>query len=233
MSNVIEEIVTGSTTSAESVGLTPWTPQAGEFVLLFVAQRDESIAISVGGNGLSWIELQNCDNVQGQGGISVWKGEGASPSTGQITVTVTGNSKPVMCAAIRVSGADGTSPVDNSAQDTGPNPDNNDMKIDITTGVASALIVAGGTHRRKNFTVPGGETEISINNTVGSGGDLTALSLWSKQAAAAGSYTLGDDNDLSGDIDWCCVAVSIAPAAAGSGGALPMAQNFYYRRRVS
>jgi len=214
---MIEEVVTGSTESGESVSLTSWTPQAGEFVLLFAAQRDESVAISVSGNNLSWTELQNCDNVQGQTGISVWKGEGASPEAGQITVTATGNAKPVMCAALRISGADGTSPVDTSAQDGGPDPDDDDMIIGITTGVENALVIAGGSHRTAIFTVPGGETGISINNLAGSGGDVTRLSVWSEQASAAGSYQLGDTADLNAATDWCTVGVSVAPAAAGGG----------------
>lgn len=212
MAIAVEETVTGSTTSAGSFSLTSWTPQAGEFVLVYVAQRNETISIGVSGNNLSWTELQNCDNAQGQNGIAVWKGEGASPTTGQITVTVTGNSLPVMATAHRISGAH-TTPVDTSAQDAGPpSVDNDDMIINITTGVADALVIAGGTHRGKTFTVPGGETEISINNIAGSSGDTTTLSVWSQQATAAGSYQLGDLADLSGDDDWCCVAVSVAPA---------------------
>ncbi len=217
MAIVIEEVVTGSTTSGESVSLTSWTPQAGELVLLFVAQRDETVSIGVSGNGLSWTELQNCDNVQGQCGVAVWKGEGASPTSGQITVTATGNAKPVVCAALRISGADGTSPLDTSAQDGGPDPDDDDMIISITTGVEYALVIAGGSHRTATFTVPGGETGISINNLAGSGGDVTRLSVWSEQASSTGSYQLGDTADLSTDTDWCCAAVSVAPSAAGGG----------------
>lgn len=215
MAIAVEETVTGSTTSAESFNLTSWTPQAGEFVLVYVAQRNELISIGVSGNNLSWTELQNCDNTQGQCGIAVWKGEGGSPTTGQITVTITGNSLPVIATAHRISGIHST-PVDNSAQEPGPDDppgDNDDMIISITTGVTNAYIIAGGTHRGQIFTTPGTEDEISINNSVGTSGDTTTLSIWGEQATTTGSYQLGDLNDLSAIVDWACVAVSIAPEA--------------------
>jgi len=48
----VEETVTGNTTSATFFTLTSWTPLANELVLVAVALRDETLTVSVSGNGL-------------------------------------------------------------------------------------------------------------------------------------------------------------------------------------
>jgi hypothetical protein len=221
MAIAVEETVLGGLGDGggDSFLLTSWTPGANELVLVAVAQRDESIAISVAGNGLTFVEIANVDNTQSQCGIALFRAMGASPSVGQITVTVTGNTKPVSAVAMRFSGTDtsgtnGSGACEASATDAGPAIDDANMKVDITTLTNNAWAFACGTHRNKVFTVPGGETSISINNTQGTGGDITVCSCWYELVASAGLVTVGADGDLSGAIDWCIIAVSIKPAGA-------------------
>lgn len=223
MAIVVEETVIGSITSGDSVTLTSWTPGANELILLAVAQRDETISISVSGNGLTWVEILNVNNAQAQCGISLWRTMGASPSTGSITVTVTGNLKPVVCVATRFSGVDtsgtnGSGAVEVSASDAGPPAtDDANMKVNITTLTNNAFAFGCGSHRNQNFTTPTGETTISINNTAGTGGDVTKCSTWYESVPIASTVTVGANGDLAGAIDWAIIAVSIKPAAVGGG----------------
>lgn len=167
------------------------------------------------------MQIADVDNTQGQCGITVFRAMVASPSTGQITVTITGNSTPAAGVAMRFSGVDttgthGSGAVEASATDAGPAVDNNDMKLDVTTVTNNAWALGLGTHRGKTFTVPGGETGISINNSYGSGGDIASCSTWYESVATAGSTTVGADNDLDSDGDWCMVALSIKPYVAAT-----------------
>lgn len=222
----LDETVIGSATSGDSFTLTSWTPAANDLILVSVAQRDESIAISVSGNGLTFVEVYNIDNTQGQNGIALFRAMGASPSTGQITVTVTGNTKPVVAVASRFSGCDtsgtnGSGAIEASATNTGPNPDDDDMLQSVTTLTNNAWAMGSGTHRPAVFTVPGGETAISINNLVGSGGDRVTCSTWYEVKATAGSVQLGATTDLDQNTDWTMGVVAIKPASGGGGGSSP------------
>jgi len=94
------------------------------------------------------------------------------------------------------------------------------MKIGIGTLTGNARAYAAGTHRLATFTVPAGESAISINNVAGTSGDMTTLSTWYEAVPTAGTVTLGADNDLNSARDWAVIAVSIKPAA-GAGNAAP------------
>jgi hypothetical protein len=220
----LEQTVTGSTLTGD-ITLTSWTPVSNELLLIFIAQRDEAIAPSASGNGLTWVEVANVDNVQGQNGVSVWRAMGASPSTGSITVTLSGNTRPAFAVACRFSGVDtsgtnGSGAVENSGTADGPAVDDNDMQVSVTTLTDNAWAIAVGTYRNNTFTVPGDQTGISTGNLVGSGGDTTTCSVWYKAVATAGSTTLGGTDCLSGVADWCCIAVSVKPAVTGVNGSL-------------
>ncbi|MDZ7355744.1 MAG: hypothetical protein ONB55_21705 [candidate division KSB1 bacterium] len=209
-----QETVKGGITTGDSLSLTSWTPGANELVVVFIAQRDELKTVqSVTGNGITFSKVRDIDNIQGQNGLEVWQGMSANPSTGQITVTFSGNTKPVMAVACRFSGVDISTPIEVDIGNAGPSVDNANMKADITTLSDNAWAVAVGTHRLKTFTVPSGENAISINNSVGSGGDLTSNSVWYEAVASAGTVTLGADGDLSGADDWCMIVIGIKPAA--------------------
>jgi len=150
----------------------------------------------------------------------------AAPTSGSITVTIgSGNTLPVVVSATRFAGADtsganGSGAIEAVATNAGPPvTDDKNMKINVTTLAANAWAYAAGTHRLATFTVPPGETAISINNTAGSSGDTTKLSTWYEAVPTPGTVTLGADNDLSSVRDWAVIAVSIKPGAGAANAA--------------
>lgn len=214
----LEQSVMGNTTNGTSFTLTSWTPQPNELVLVAVGIRDETRTVTVSGNNLTFVEEVNLDNSQGQNGVHIFRAMGSSPTTGQITVSIAGNTLPVSAVASRfsgvdTSGSDGSGAYEAEATNAGPPvTDDNDMKVSIATLTNGAWAYAAGTHRNTTFTTPAGENTISINNPVGSGGDVTSISTWYESVPTATTVTVGDDNDLSGNNDWAVAATSIKPA---------------------
>lgn len=214
MAIALEQTVTGLDTGS-SITLTSWTPGSNELCLLFIAQRNEALAPSVSGNGLTWVEVANIDNTQGQNGVSVWRAMGASPTTGSITVTnVSGFDVAVACrfSGVDTGGTNGSAAVEASGTAAGPAVDDDDAQVSVTTVTDNAWAVAALTHRSATFTTPGGQTTVSINNTNGSAGNTTTCSVVRKTITPAGSATLGGANSLSAATDWCGIAVSVKPA---------------------
>lgn len=214
MAIALEQTVTGLD-AGSSITLTSWTPGSNELCLLFIAQRNEALAPSVSGNGLTWVEVANIDNTQGQNGVSVWRAMGASPTTGSITVTnVSGFDVAVACrfSGVDTGGTNGSAAVEASGTAAGPAVDDDDAQVSVTTVTDNAWAVAALTHRSATFTTPGGQTTVSINNTNGSAGNTTTCSVVRKTITPAGSATLGGANSLSAATDWCGIAVSVKPA---------------------
>jgi hypothetical protein len=211
----IQQTVSGSATSASSYTLASWTPAAGEFVLIWIATRQTVGVSSVSGNGLTWTQVFARQDQQNQCNLACYKGIGASPSTGQITVTLSGTGVASIALAHRISGADTTTPVQSSASaDTGAT-DTNTPSVDSTTTGTDVLVVGGCTHRTQTFTVGTGETAISINNTVGSAGDTTALSTEYQSVASASTVTI--NGTLGSAIDWVIGAVAVQPPQTVTG----------------
>lgn len=214
MAIALEQTVTGLD-AGSSITLTSWTPGSNELCLLFIAQRNEALAPSVSGNGLTWVEVANIDNTQGQNGVSVWRAMGASPTTGSITVTnVSGFDVAVACrfSGVDTGGTNGSAAVEASGTAAGPAVDDDDAQVSVTAVTDNAWAVAALTHRSATFTTPGGQTTVSINNTNGSAGNTTTCSVVRKTITPAGSATLGGANSLSAATDWCGIAVSVKPA---------------------
>lgn len=212
-------IVSGSGTSVNLAFAS--TPNANDLILVGVHLRNESIAPSLSGYGATYVQVHDIDNTQGQCGVNVFRALKSSYSAGSITVTLTGNAGPVYVIASRYSGAetggtDGSGAMDATGSDAGPATDNANMKASVTTATADALIVAFATSRTSpTFTVPGGQTSVSINNTEGAGGDLIKAHHWGDDAVTTGAYTLGSDGDLSAAADWCVALIAIKPAPSG------------------
>lgn len=218
MAIAIQESVKNLITTGDSFLLPSWTPQANELVLVQVSMRGQSIVPSLSGNGLTFVEITRKDDVQGVGRVIVFRAMSASPSTGQITVTVTGNTKPVAAIAIRVSGADtsgtnGSGAIEATATAEVGSVDNNDLKVDITTLTNGARAIAVSYARLADITLPSGEVAIDINYSAGSGGDNVRASAWYEDTPTAGTITLGADNDLSSAREWAVIAVGIKPAS--------------------
>ncbi len=205
----LKTITTGDTLVFDS-----WTPTANILTIVMIAQRDESISATISGNNLTWTQIRDKDCGRAQCGVVVWKGTGASPSTGTTTVTITGNLKPVSGIIQQFSGVDATTPVEADNVDSHGSTDDDDMLASVTTVTSGAWAVAFGTSRGTNaFTTPGGENTISINQIAGSGGDLIRAHMWYEGPVSTPASTqLGALNDLSGASDWAEVVISIKPS---------------------
>lgn len=219
MAIALEETVTGGLGGTGNYTLTSWTPQANELILVFVFLRNELSSISVFGNDLTFDLVAQVDGEQGQNGMNCYRAMGASPTTGQITVT--GNSLGSNAIAVRLSGVDasgtnGSGAVEAFATDDGPVVDDADMSGTVTTLTDNAWAIMGGTHRSQNFTTPGGQTAIYVNLAHGTSPNQVKSSAVYKVVSPAGAATLGGVGSLGGATDWVSISVSIKPADASA-----------------
>ena len=231
MAAINQETVSGSTTASTSFTLTSWTPAANDLVLVGVMMRTTTITPSVSGNGLTFTLVNSRVNDRAQGAVYVFRGMAASPTTGQITITLTGNAKPAWAQAVRYSGANtggtnGSGAVDvSSTNSSGSGSGDVNMQASTTTLATNDLLAAFAISRTSpTFTVPGGQDVVSVNNTVGSGGDLIKAHTWEMTTTTAGSYTTGGNSSLSASADWAVVNVAIKAGSATqilSGGVTP------------
>jgi hypothetical protein len=217
--------VTGGALTGNTFTLTSWTPTANTLCLIGVFQRNEAITPTVAGNGLTWVQVATVDDGDAVAGMSVFRAMGASPSAGQITVTVTGNLVPANAIAICLSGTD-TSGTNGSgaveASDTEATlaaGDNNDLEASVTTLTNNAWAILFGETRNRTFTTPSGQTAIATNLTHGTGGNMIRSHCIYTPAPTAGVYTLGGPNSMSGATDWTAIIVSVKPASGGGGAA--------------
>lgn len=154
-----------------SLVFSSWTPSADDLILVFIACIDTAINPSVAGNSVTFVEETSVENTNSSFKIHLFRGLDGSPTTGAITVTLTGNSSQAMAIVVRFSGCDtsgsnGAGAVEASGTDAGPASANNDMLDSITTVTNNALAVAFGYSLSNNiFTVPGGEVGIINNRT--------------------------------------------------------------------
>ncbi len=185
--------------------------------MVFVAARDDTLGDpSVSGDGVTYALEASVANTQTQFKIWLFSGqESTTPTGGAITVTLSGNLDPVACIATRWNAVDTTDAIEANGTDAGPNPDDDDMLMSLTTLTNDAVHLGFGSHRNKTFTVPGTETSLSINNSYGSGGDVASASAWYETVATASSNQIGDTADLNADIDWAIISVSLKPSGAG------------------
>jgi hypothetical protein len=141
----------------------------------------------------------------------LFRGQGASPTTGSITVTLTGNSQAAVAIAQRFSGVHTTTPVEAMVTNAGPATDNDDLFDSVTTLSADAFVVAASEQRIAQLTLPAGETAIAVNQQAGT--SSTYGSMWYEgPIATPGSTQLGDTNDLDNTNDWALILVALKPA---------------------
>lgn len=213
MAIVLEQTIVG-TDGGSGITFASWTPGANELVVVYLAERDENLSSSISGNGLTWVQIADVNNTQGQNGCTAWRAMGASPTTGSITITNTsGFAVAVACrfSGVDTGGTNGSAAVEASATAAGPAVDDDDAQVSVTTLTDNAWAMAVLTHRSATFTTPGDQTTVSINNTNGSAGNTTTCSVVRKTVASHGATTLGGANSLNSATDWCCIAVSIKP----------------------
>ena len=215
----ISQTVTGTATSSTTLSLSSWTPSANDLIIVWVAIRKTVTVSSISGNGLTFVNVAGAtrQGTQNQERLECWRAQGVSPTTGQITITFSGTAVAAVAVAHRIAGAsalgtNGSDAVEVAASaDTGAT-DTASPSVSITTATANSLVIGGVSHRNQTFSVGTGETSISLNNTIGTAGDVTTLSTEYQNVAAAGSVTI--DGSLSSAIDWTIGAVAIKPGGA-------------------
>lgn len=232
MAVALSQSIQASAVSSTSIVLPSWSIVLNDIILVAVACRDNNIVPTVAGQGQTFVEIADVETAQGVQRCFLFRAQATANNTGSITVTLTGNSDPVAIAAWRLSGAivgtNGAAATDALVTDPGPLSDDDDMKTDITTVADNCLVTAFGSYRLATFTAPAGQT-ILQQIFIGSSGDTTNSAAWRLNGlkTPAGLVTMGADNDLNQNRDWCMIAISIKPFAApvvggglGSAGAL-------------
>lgn len=142
----IVQTVSGSGTSTSSISLSSWTPASNDLILVWVAVRQTVQATGVSGNGITFNRVFQHNDQQNQVNLSLWRGMSASPSSGQIIVTLASSAAAVIAQAHRISGAPttGTNGSDAIAAyasaDTGVT-DNTSPSVNITTSISNSLII--------------------------------------------------------------------------------------------
>lgn len=216
----LQQTVTGSLgdTGGASFNLSTWTPQVNELVLVAISMRRNSggdPTVNGANNNLTFTQIAKVTNT----GFPVmatyyFRAMGSSPTSGSIIVNTPGNTLPVFAIASRFSGVN-TTGINGSGSieavvttESGATTTVN-MKAILTTLTNNAWVVGAGYHRNRIFTVPGGETAISINNSVGTSGGMVTMSSWYESAVVVGNITLGANNDLSSTAPWTMAAVAI------------------------
>ena len=185
-----------------------------------MACRSAVTATAVSGNGITFAKvIEDTGSPQNQCTLSFWRGMSASPTTGSITVTLSGSAIAAVAVAHRITGAatggsNGSAAVGATAIINTGATDTTAPSVDITTTAASSRVLGGATHRAQTYTVGAGETAISINNSVGTAGDVTSLSTEYQDVASISTVTI--NGTLASATDWIQGAVEIK-AAGGSG----------------
>jgi hypothetical protein len=222
IAQAITRVTGGMEAGGNSFTLTSWTPTANTLCLIGVFMRNDNVTPTVAGNGLTWVSVATVDDGDGNQRMTVFRAMGASPSAGQITVTATGLNAPANAIAIclsgpETSGTNGSGAVEASdTEATLAAGDTNDLAATITTLTNNAWVVLFGCSRNRTFTTPVGQNEIHANLTQGSGGSQIKSHCIYQFAPTVGAYTLGGFNTLSGDTDWCAIALSIRPPSAAA-----------------
>lgn len=210
------KIDTGGSVATASVD-----PAANELWVVDIAMRATGITPSVSGTGLTWASEGDVTNAQTQLRIFRFRGLSTSdPSSGVITVTVTGNTNPVnihvwKATGVNTSGTDGSGAFRQTVNDPGPaSVDDANMLKSITTGNNNAVCVAFGSYRAGVFSLPSGETAVgTLNQTSGAGGAVTTSSAWYESVPTAGTVTLGATGDLNSARDWAILVSELVPGS--------------------
>jgi len=228
MGTVVTFVTHVGITTGDSVATASQSPAAGELWCVDVQMRDTGITPSVSGTGLTWAQEAQVNGQQSGPQLRLWRFRGLStstPSSGAITVTVTGNTKPVTVQVWKATGVDTSAPNGSGAfaqtvTDPGPAVDDANMTKGLTTLNNNAVVVGFGGSRTKTYTLQSGETTVDLNYAQGTGGDIATGSIFYKSAATAGTVvTLGATGSLSGAIDWAMIVSELKEANTAISGA--------------
>ena len=222
------ETVSGTATSASSISAASWTPGANDLILVWVACRSTVTVSSVSGNGITFVQvLSDTEGTQAQCTLSLWRGMSGSPSTGQITATLSGTANAAVIVAHRITGADtggtnGSGAIGASAIANTGATDTASPSVSVTTTAANSRVYGGATHRNQTYTVGSGETAITLNVTAGTAGDVTSISTEYQDVATPSSVTI--NGTLANATDWIQGAVEVLAAPTTVTGSASLTQ---------
>lgn len=216
-------VTNASATTGNTVVTASVSPAANELWCVDVSMRATGITPTVSGTGLTWAQEAQVDAQQAGPQLRLWRFRGLStstPSSGAITVTVTGNLKPILvqvwkATGVDTSGTNGSGACAQSVTDPGPAVDDANLIKAVTTFNSGAMCVMLGSYRTKLYTLQAGETTLDLNLTAGAGGDITTSSDV-YEAASGTSVTFGATGSLSGAIDWAVIVTELKDAATAN-----------------
>jgi hypothetical protein len=199
--------VTSYTISSTSLGVA-----ANDLVVVFIGSRGTVTPSGVTGFGITFTQVFVDQDTQNQCNLACYYGQSGSPNSNAITVNFGSTTLASIANAIRITGQDTADPIGASGSaDTGA-ADTDTPSVTITGVSSTGLVVGGATHRTRTLTLGTGETQISLNNSVGTAGDITSISTFYNTDGTS-SVTLNGTLDAA--IDWLIGGVDILQAPSG------------------
>lgn len=212
-----------------------WTPGANELCFVTVSCRGRDTpavyATSVTGNGLTWVKVAEKDDTQGAVNESLWRGMGASPSAGNVTVNF--STVPISMSIQRhrwsgtdTTGTDGSGAIGAIATAETGATDTATITLPLVTTRNNSWVFGFGTGRGQVWTKAGPFTNILVNQTASSAGNIVRSSTEYEVVATSGT-TSNANWSLASAGDWVAMAVEIlAPGGTAynqsvSGGVTP------------
>jgi len=219
---VIEQsIATPVDTPSGSATSSSWTPGSNELCLCLIAFRGGNTpgnyAGSVTGNGLTWVKVLEKDDTQNTVNLSVWRAMGASPSAGGVTVNFTVdptscNFQIIRLSGVKTTGTNGSGAIGNTASaDTGAS-DTTPATTSVTTSAANSRVIGFGSGRGQTWTKGAPFTDILVNQTASSAGNIVRSNSEYQDVAGSGSATTVDFS-LSAAGDWVIAGIEILVAS--------------------
>jgi hypothetical protein len=213
MAIALEQTINAGTDTG-NLTMPTWTPAANDLLLVFINARDNAITPALSGNGATWDLVASVVNIQNQFKTWVYRAQPASPQSGAITITATGNSLPISATAIRLSGTDtggnGANAIESTVTNAGPDPDSAIVTESITVQTANAWALGFIGCRNRTFSFDAGHNVIVEMNSAGSGGSIVSTNAAYKEANTAGNYTIS--GTISSAHDWTAILLSVKPA---------------------
>lgn len=206
------------TPAGSSANSGSWTPGSNELCFAFICCRGNSTpanyTTSITGNGLTWVKVGERDDTQNVITASLWRALGASPSTGAITVNFSAVPISMSIQLISFSGVDTTGTNGSGAvtgfisADTGATDTTPASPGALSTTRNDSLVFGAACGRGQTYTKAADFTNILVNQTASSSGNIVRSNTEYKQVATSGSSATASWS-LSSAGDWIAFAVEI------------------------
>lgn len=216
---LLESLHTNIDTPAGTSAVTgvSWTPGANELCFVTVSCRGGNTpavyATSVTGNGLTWVKVAEKDDTQGAVNESLWRAMGASPSAGNVTVnfSVVPNSMSIQrhrWSGTDTTGTDGSGAIGAIATAGTGATDTATITLPLVTTRNNSWVFGFGTGRGAVWTKAAAFTNILVNQTASSAGNIVRSNTQYEVVATSGT-TSNADWSLASANDWVAMAVEI------------------------